>query len=248
MNKLIKLSKKVVNILFPNDNRCIFCDDEIFDVKSGICENCYKTLPFVNKTCNICGQEISDMGNLCLSCKKSSKKFYTRAFAPFRYEGNVVKVVHNLKYHNQKWLGDYLSKIMYDYILKFKDVKFDLVIPIPLNENRKKERGYNQSRLLCNEFEKQGYEINEDCIIRGKNTTSQTNFSSSERQENMKGAFMVKDKEILQNKNVLIIDDVYTTGATMNELCETLRKTKVGNIFCLTLAHVVKPILTETNK
>lgn len=239
---------KLIKYVFPNNNSCIFCGNEIFARENAICDSCEKDLPYVDKICKICGQEIKDMGSLCLNCKKSPKKYYDRAFAPFRYEGKVVVSIHNLKYHNQKWLGDYLSKIMFDYISQFDDVKFDLVIPIPLNEKRYKQRGYNQSRLLCNEFSRRGYIVDETSVIRTKNTQSQTNFTSTERQENMKNAFQVVSKENLKGKNILVVDDVYTTGATMNEMCETLHKAKVGHIYCLTLAHVVKPILTETNK
>lgn len=234
--------------LFPTNNSCIFCGEELFNTNEYcICEKCLLDLPKVDKTCIICGQEIFDMGDLCLSCKQSSQKFYDRAFSPYRYENKIVDIIHNLKYHNDKWLGKYLSKIMYDYV-KDLDLQIDVVIPVPLNENRLKERGYNQSKLLCYEFDKNGIVVDETNVIRVKNTKTQTNFSFKQRQENMENAFKVLNKEKLNGKNLLIVDDVYTTGATLNELSKTLRKTKVNNIYCLTLAHAVKWILSETNK
>ncbi len=248
INKMKTFIKDKTSLLFPSNNTCIFCGEELFNGHDySICDNCLKELPVAKNTCDICGQEIIGGGNLCLNCKTNSKKFYDRAFSPFRFEGNIVDSVHRLKYHNDKWIGRFLSKILYDYI-KDLDLKIDVVIPVPLNENRLKERGYNQSRILCEEFYRKGIIVDETNLVRVKDTKSQTNFTFKQREENMKNAFKVMDKEKLKGKNVLIVDDVYTTGATLNEISETLRKTKVNYIYCLTLAHVVKPILTETNK
>ena len=240
--------KDKADMLIPSCNTCIFCNKELFNGSDySICDECFKLLPQVRKTCEICGQEMIDDGGMCLNCKNSPKKFYNRAFSPFRFEGLIVDSVHRLKYHNDKWVGRFLGKILYDYV-KSLNLNVDIVIPVPLNENRLKERGYNQSKLLCEEFYRKGYEVDETNLIRVKDTASQTNFTFKQREENVKNAFKIIDKEKLNGKNVLVVDDVYTTGATLNEISETLRKTKVNYIYCLTLAHVVRPILTESNK
>lgn len=243
-NKLLQNIKNFAqNVLFTSEYKCIFCEEELFDDQF-ICNNCAKQLPYVNKTCKVCGEEIVGQGDLCLRCKKDPVKFFDGAFSPFRFEGNIVLAIHNLKYHNQRWIAPYLSKIMFNYF-KEKNINVDIVIPVPLNKNRLKERGFNQSYLICKEFENNLIKVSDDVISRVVDTKTQTNLSATQRQENLKNAFEVVNKQELKDKIVLVVDDVYTTGATMQEVCRCIRKCKPSKVYCLTLAHVVNPILME---
>ena len=238
-NKILKIKDKLLNAVFPDNFKCIFCEKEIFDNNYyGTCEECKKHLPFIKeKICLKCGDELVDMGNFCLRCKSKINKSYNRAFAPFKFEGKIVSVIHDLKYHNKRYLGKYLSRYMYDYFLN-QNIKIDIVLPIPLNSKRLKERGYNQAELLCDCFKKNGYEIDTKNLVRSKYTQTQTNLTMKERKENLSNAFMAINKDYYKDKNILLIDDVFTTGATMEEAAKVLKRCKAKTVYCLTLAHV----------
>lgn len=238
-DKIIKIKDKLLNIFFPNNFKCIFCEKEIFkNNNSGVCDECLNRLPFIGeKVCLKCGDELLDMGNFCLRCKSKISKSYNRAFAPFKFEGKIVNVIHDLKYHNKKYLADYLSKFMFN-CFSAQNLIIDIVIPIPLNAKRFKERGYNQAELLCKSFKENGYEIDVTNLIRSKYTQTQTNLTTKERKENLKNAFTVLNKNYYKDKNILLVDDVFTTGATMEEAAKVLKQCKAKTVYCLTLAHV----------
>lgn len=240
MKFLDALKNFLIKTLFLEDIKCIFCDDEL-NKKSKFCtcENCLKTLPFNNeKVCARCGEEITSMSDLCLNCKDEKKeKYFDQARAPFKYQDEIVGAVHKLKYSNAKYLGKYLSAFMYEEFLK-TTWEIDVVIPVPLNSKRLQTRGYNQSELLVNEFKTNGYKIDTTNLIRVVNTPTQTSLSYVERQENLKDAFRVIEPKAFKNKNILIVDDVCTTGATIENLAKCLKENGAKKVYALTLAKV----------
>ena len=243
MKKGNKILKFLNNLLFPYNMKCIFCNKEIFrDSERGLCEDCKHNLPFTGiKTCEKCGQTIHDMGRLCLSCKKSANKPYIKAFAPFQFDGKVIEVIHKLKYHNAKWLAEYLGRFILEEFYR-QDIKIDVVVPIPLSEKRYKERGYNQAEIICCKFLESGFTVDNKNFIRTKHTNSQTNLTKVKRKENLKDAFTVVDKSAFKDKTILLVDDVFTTGATMEEASKVLLKAKAKGIYCLTIANVASPL------
>ncbi len=242
-SRLNKFLKKAVGILFVRDIKCVVCDKELnYKTKYGICENCIKTLPFNNKkVCTKCGEPIFSKAEYCLACKNSQKN-YEKARAPFIYEGEVVKLIYKFKYNNAKYMFDYLGLFLVDEYIKTNwDV--DCILPVPLHEKRKKERGYNQSYLLSKKLEEAlGIEIVTNNLIRNRETVTQTDLTKKQRKENLEKAFTVLNKKQLKNKRVLLIDDVFTTGATIEECTKTLLKAGVNSVYVLTLAHVKKPL------
>jgi competence protein ComFC len=125
---------------------------------------------------------------------------------------------------------------MYDILLK-QDWKIDLICYVPLFPKREKDRGYNQARELANNLSRLT-EI-ETCnnIIRTRDTPTQTKLSLRERQQNVKDCFKVIDKNTFKNKNILIIDDVFTTGSTTNEISKLLKNCKANKVHVLTISH-----------
>lgn len=241
------LLNKFLEALYPSQIKCIVCGCELDDnYTASVCPVCYAHLPkHSEKVCLKCGESLDSLANYCLNCKRSVNRYFSVARAPFLYDGQIIKLIHNLKYFGQKYVGEYLSEFLVEeYTLnKFNA---DLVVPIPLNSNRLKQRGYNQAETLCKSFgEKLGLKINNTNFIRTIDTPTQTALNKAERKKNLENAFKVIDKHIFKGKTILLIDDVYTTGATLEEASKTLLKSGVKSVVCLTLAHTLPPHLRQ---
>ena len=229
---------KLVEMLFPKNFKCNICSCEISkDQPPYICEDCLKSLPFLKgKICQRCGMDISSMSDYCTRCK-SQLVFFKMARAPFVYDGEIVRIVHNFKYNNAKYLFESVASFMRDEYLK-SGFKADVIVPIPCSKKRTKERGYNQTEMIAKELSKMtSLPVITDCLIKTVETMRQTNLNFMERQKNLLGSFMAKNKEKICGKNILLIDDVYTTGATTNYASEILKEAKVKDIFVLTFAR-----------
>lgn len=135
---------------------------------------------------------------------------------------NYLQIIHSFKYSGKSNIGVELGKILGRKIRKSGE-KYDYVIPVPIHTAKKRERGYNQSDYIAEAIaEELGIEALEKAVIRREYTVSQTTLSATERLENMKDVFLVKSPEIIQGKSLLIVDDVLTTGSTINSLAGVL--------------------------
>lgn len=234
---------KIFDWLFPANIKCIICGCELdADTNFCVCEKCYETLPFINyagkknKICLKCGTPIFTQADYCLNCKNKLQDFDINR-SVFRYVPPISSMLQDYKYNGKKYLYYSFGGVMADY---FKTLKWDIdfIIPIPLHEKRIKERGFNQSELIANRMgEILNKPVHNDIVIRQKNTCQQTQLSKTEREENVKDAFCVIDKKIVKDKNILLIDDVFTTGSTLSECAEQLKKYHPKKVFTMTLAH-----------
>ena len=115
--------------------------------------------------------------------------------------------------------------------------KYDKIIPVPISKKRYKERGYNQSLLIANEISKQtNLELVNNCLIKTKNIIEQSKLNKEDRQQNIQGVYSIQNEEIITNKKVLLIDDIYTTGSTVNECSKILQQARPERIGVLVLA------------
>lgn len=238
----MKIFKVLKNLLYPENIKCIVCNDDIFTNNAFcICENCLDSLKFLNgKICKICGDKIVGEGNLCERCTNNEYKDIKLARAVFEYNDVMKSLIHKLKYDNQKYLAKPLSEILYNYFVHNDEINdVDIIIPVPLNEKRMKQRGYNQTELLLQSFI-QTNKVKVNVVKRIKDTPSQTKLTKEERLNNLKDAFEILDKDIIKNKKILIVDDIFTTGATCQSLAKLLLKNKAKSIKCLTLCHTIK--------
>ena len=152
----------------------------------------------------------------------------------------MINVIHKLKFDNKQYLAKNLSLLMRNYFDNHPELQdIDVIIPIPIHEKRLKMRGYNQSELLLESFTDTG-KVCLNCVERNVETESQRTKNAKERIENMTNCFSVKNKSIIKNKKILIVDDVFTTGATCNSLAKTLLKAGAKQVKCLTLASTTK--------
>lgn len=243
MAKENSLMNRIWEVLYPSRITCIICDDELtHDCKGSICGNCYEKLSkSLEHVCERCGESLDSLANFCLNCKKSSKRYFKKARAPFLYDGEIKSLIHNLKYNNKQYIGEYLSEFLVEEYKK-NNFDVDFIVPIPLSQKRLKQRGYNQSLLLCKKFETElNLCVNTTNLVRVVDTPTQTALTKDERKHNLERAFKVVDKKLFRDKKILIIDDVYTTGATMEEASKTLIESGASEVYCLSVAHTVPP-------
>lgn len=150
-----------------------------------------------------------------------------------------MSMVYSFKYGGNKYLCKVISKFMIDFFEDLKDeLSIDLVVPVPLGEKRLKRRGFNQAQMLAEDIAKHfSFELNVTAVVRSKNTDTQTSMTRAERLENVKGAFIITDKQQVRGKNILLIDDIVTTGATCDEISTILKRAGAKNVYVLAFCH-----------
>ncbi|HER23534.1 MAG TPA: ComF family protein [Candidatus Atribacteria bacterium] len=247
-NVIEYIKEGLLNLVFPLD--CKICEKPIQESKGySICEDCFKAIELIEHPyCIKCGKPLilndffeQNREILCLDCKRKKYSFeFSRSVGV--YSKVLKKCIHLFKYYGEKKLAKPLGKLMVEYLLnndEFKN-KFDLIIPVPLHKNDIKKRGFNQSALLSITIgDYFSVPVGKNLLIKNKATPFQVNLSKKEREKNILKAFSVeKPKEII-GKNILILDDVFTTGATVEECAKELIKFRANNIFVLTLARTV---------
>ena len=202
-----------------------------------MCENCSKTLPKITQSfCTRCGLQFKGDGQgTCLNCKSTNFNF-TLARSALNFDGNVVSAIHKFKYAKYKFLAEPFAHLLHSTLIK-QNWNIDLICYVPLFEKREKERGYNQSRELA-------YQLSQlinipvfNDITRLRDTPTQTSLTRKQRKENVKDSFKVSNKSQLKEMNILLIDDVFTTGSTTNEISKNLKSAGANNIYVLTIAH-----------
>lgn len=237
----MKIFNFIVNLMFPKNIKCIICDKELSkNTHYALCESCFNGLPKNNKkTCQKCGQPIlNTSATHCLACKTDPPKF-TQSFSPLLYKAPVTNLIKQFKYDNKKYLAETLGNFLVQEYIE-RNLNCDIVVPVPLHEKRLKQRGFNQAELLANQLNvKLNIEVNSNILTRVKNTKTQTVLSKEERQDNVSDAFKVLDKQTVKNKVVLLIDDVYTTGSTLNECAKVLFKAGAKKVYAITLSHTM---------
>ena len=242
------IKEGLLNFVFPLN--CKICKKPIRESKGySICENCFKTIELIEQPyCIKCGKPLvptdvfkKNREILCLDCKKKKYSFkFSRSTGV--YDKVLKKCIHLFKYYGEKKLAKPLGNLMVDYLLKNNDFEneFELIIPVPLHKNDLKKRGFNQSVLLSKVIgDYFSIPVGESVLIKKKLTPFQVNLSKKEREKNILRSFSVEKPEEIKGKNILILDDVFTTGATVEECAKELMKARAKNIFVLTLARTV---------
>lgn len=234
-----KLKENILDIIYPRHIKCIFCGEELNDKShNDTCERCLKSLPFITHSCARCGAPVAlDNDGVCLNCKANNFDFIL-ARSVFEYRDRVASVVHKFKYNSMKFLYEPLANYLCEYLSRW-DISPDIITCVPLFKSKEKARGYNQSELMARHLaEKSEIHFHILCAKIVDNT-SQTKLNLKQRKENVKGVFKFIDdcKPLIKDKTILIIDDVYTTGSTCNELSKIIKSKGAKEIYVLTLAH-----------
>ena len=230
--QVAKLGEIALNLIFPK--WCIGCGKE----GTLICSSCQSSLPRVMPPlCPRCGRP-QPSGILCPSCV-SWRAEIDGIRSPFRFDGVMRQAIYQLKYRNLRALAEPLARLLNDYLVT-SPVPGDVLVPVPLHRKRLRERGYNQSSLLAKELGKLiSLPVVDNCLVRQRQAPPQARTTSvEERQSNVAGAFTCRDQR-LQDRQVLLIDDVATSGATIDACAVALKTTGVTSVWGLALAREI---------
>lgn len=231
-----------LNWIFPN--KCISCSYVDIDEVGFFCPTCWKDLIYIQPPfCDCCGLPFPlDLQDslLCYHCQTTVPEFH-QARALFVYNDVIKRPILRLKHYDQTQYAKYFADLLYNHI-----DPVDYIIPIPLHWTRLFWRQYNQAGLIAHHLGKlTNIPVVYDVLKRSKRTRSQKNQKREERIENLKAAFSVKNADLLKDKRILIIDDVMTTGSTLNQAALALKKAKPKSIQCWSIARSVPGISTQ---
>ncbi|RJP26239.1 MAG: ComF family protein [Candidatus Omnitrophota bacterium] len=233
----------LLDLIYPST--CIVCGVSVSSEKPPVCSNCLDRLEVIKEPiCHRCGypQDIlfSSLG-ACRHCPAEKIHFHTARSILSYADTNVRVLIHGLKYHFLTRLADPLSEILLEGFKRdFGNAHFDAIAPVPLHKKRQREREFNQSTLLGKRISQfANLPIYEDLVTRIRKTVPQTSLDPMQRQTNVVGAFAAARPERIADLSFLVIDDVYTTGSTVNEVCATLKNNGAARVDVLTLARAV---------
>lgn len=230
--RVLTLGNLTLDLFFPK--WCVGCG------KYGkyFCPDCSRHLPRIHgPLCPRCGRPQTNH-SLCPACVKWAASI-DGIRAPFRFEGVVRQAVYNLKYHNVRTLAQPLAALMHGFMIS-QGLVADIIIPVPLHKKRLKERGYNQSALIARNLGKMArLPVVEDWLVKQKHTCQQAKTSSlKERLKNVAGAFSCRSSGI-NGLSVILIDDVATSGATMDAAAGALKDSGAASVWGLALAKEI---------
>lgn len=225
-----EIKRGLLDLLFPP--RCVGCRE----TGSLLCAKCRDEFELLEPPfCPHCGRPRTN-GRLCPLCQRDPLRIDgVRSVAYF--DGTLREAIHRFKYSNLQDLAIPLGKLMGDYWEK-SPLPAEIIVPVPLHTDRLRERGYNQAALLARELGKNiGLPVSENSLVRVRATRPQVDLNAQERKENVSDAFRSSNVD-LRAKRVLLVDDVCTTGATLEACSIALRQVGVRSVWALTLAMV----------
>jgi ComF family protein len=228
--RLSTFKRAALDLFFPQ--KCLGCGEE----GELICHRCLNTLPrILPPICPKCGKP-QPGGILCSACVNRHTGL-EGIRSPFKFEGIIREAVHQFKYKNLRSLAGPLSLILQDY-LQYNPLPFEILVPVPLHPRRLRERGYNQSGLLADLLGKSiNHLVVDNCLSRQKYVLPQAQTKSvAERRYNVNKAFVCRNSA-LKDKKVLLIDDVSTSGATLDACAAALKENGALSVWGLVLAR-----------
>ncbi|MCM8786650.1 MAG: double zinc ribbon domain-containing protein [Candidatus Omnitrophica bacterium] len=222
----------IIDIFFPK--LCFYCQNQSADY---LCQNCYEKIEFLYPPlCRLCSLPIdNNKSGLCKNCIGAHRS-YNRIISVTFYKEPLKELIFLFKYKYYEYLGDFLSSIMINHLVKIGiDLKmYDFITAVPTHRIKLKEREYNQTEVLA-KFLSNYFQIpfKNDIIYQIKNKISQTTLDSKERQESVKNSFTATKN--LKEKKIVLVDDIFTTGATLEECSRLLKMQGAQMILGITL-------------
>lgn len=239
-------------IMFPDD--CRLCRNPLTNIsRLPVCERCLSSLNRIDGVvCSVCGEQlttryaVTDSEAMCGLCRRAQPP-YAKAAAYGSYEGGLRDLIHLLKYDRVRpaaaVLGRMLAEAISDLPLSFVSGSV-VVIPVPLFGKKLRQRGFNQAELVARSALKLlrsgKFELNANVLERLRETQSQIGLSRHQRRENMRGAFAVVNPSEIASRDVLLVDDVLTTGTTASECARVLRRAGASKVYVATVARTLK--------
>ena len=209
--------------------------------------------PLSGNFCALCGEQIFAFGEqvaaaICGMCRRATPPF-TRAVAFGSYDGELRGLLHLLKYGEVRPAADLLGGCLASAIGQIQPAfsgAAPVVVPVPLYGKKRRQRGFNQSELIARAALKRlsgsamRFEMKPGLLKRQRLTSSQTGLTRHQRRANLRGAFAVKNRAAIAGRDILIVDDVFTTGTTVSECARMLARAGARRVFVVTVARVLK--------
>lgn len=244
-----RIGNKLLDLIYPR--RCMCCKNIFpFNENKYVCDDCLKIFKTPkDNTCIKCGRQLYEnkeynktMCKFCVDFKNGKLSedttfYYVKNYPIFIYNDASKIPIFELKYGKKLQNLDGINVLIKNYLANIDLSFIDVVIPIPMNKKKLKKRGFNQAELIAKLVSDNiGKPYFNNIIIRNKNTSVQSNKSPKARYENLAHCFSVIKKESILNKNVLLIDDIFTSGSTINSSSKQLVLNGAKNVYSLTLS------------
>ena len=241
VNFLKLLLGDLLDFIYPS--RCGVCGRELSREDAVICAGCWQTLSCIAAPfCPRCGLPTSPLNLLCSACEVRDHVFsFARSYGPF--DETFQKIIHLFKYSRKLSLSKPLAALMGATVRG--DARYspmEALIPVPLHSVKCRARGYNQSELLARDLSRiTGLPLLDKVLVRAINTQSQSKLNLSARVENVQDAFRIKGSRQIQDRRIVLVDDVLTTGATADACARTLLRAGAAQVSVVTIARAVEP-------
>ncbi len=226
--------KSLTEIFFPRV--CLGCQEKLTEKETFICKSCFEHLPLLKPPfCKICALPLKtpNTSNLCIECYRNTP-FFNQAICLFRYTHLTRKLIHFFKYNHYLFLTEIFEKKLKDFVPLLSSLSFEKITYIPMHPLKLKDREYNSAKtialLLSKVLNKPLIETLQVKEFYG----SQTKLNKKERKENVEGKFSIKN---LDSKKLLLVDDVLTTGSTVNEASRVLKEAGAEKVYVFALAR-----------
>lgn len=224
--------RRISDIFYPRC--CPVCQKILKDQRRMICPECEKILkPVGHPRCYKCGKPV-EQGEYCRDCQKQHHIF-DQGRGIFVYDSRMRRSVTRYKYYGCREYGDFYAKAMYRYAWReLQEWKPDLIVPVPVHKSKERFRGFNQAAYLAERVSRYtGIPVDVGIVQKVIKTKSQKKLNAFQRRKNLEKAFRVTGD--VAGKDVLVIDDVYTTGSTIDAMASCLKKKGAGNVYFLTV-------------
>ena len=237
----LSVIEKIKELVFPSNIYCICCENIIDQTRPySLCDACVRNLHWANeKTCMKCGKVLSEnyRRDTCNDCLEI-EHFFEKGFTCAEYGMYEKLIIRDYKYHRKPYFGDKLAEIMYDRLI-VEDLTLDLIIPIPMHKAKEKKRGYNQAALLAKGISKRmDVPLDQKLMMRTRITKPMNKMNPQERRENIKDAFTLRPEKVkmVKDKTIILVDDIFTTGSTLDECSKLLLENGALKIFMICFA------------
>ena len=230
----------ILDLIYPP--RCMVCNSLIrIDHPRWLCIECKDKLEHISgQVCKKCSRPVEKGKSLCANCVGKDFYFYKNS-AVYEYGDSIKSIIYKFKYGNSPYMGKGISKLMeLRYGVEFFS-GVDYLVAVPIHKKRMKERGFNQSIIMANELSKLvGVKCLNNVLIRKKYTEPQSTLSQDERYDNLKDAFEINKNFDIKSKNIMLVDDIFTTGSTIDACAEILIKNGANEVRSITFSIAVK--------
>ncbi len=231
----MKILSDVFDLIFPKT--CFSCDETIQE--SVLCKTCFDYLKeFDPPICTVCGIQIKE--SECENCEENDFAF-DKAFSVFEYNKVMRNLIHSFKYEEFIIISKFFASEIFNRNTFLNSLNDEVeIIPVPLHKVKKRERGFNQAEIFANDLSQLcKLKVNPHLIQRQRFTKTQTKLNKIERTKNINQAFFLEKSQKLKEE-YLIVDDVFTTGSTVNEMSKLLKENGVKNVSVLTISRAKK--------